>query len=109
MLSNQGWNTGNIQIKINPSLASMASARQFNSWLTLDYQIDGNGTIGELLTRLTREHPDFTRVIFDPETGKISDEINVVHNQNLLISSEAGSVKLQEGDSILLLPIYTGG
>jgi molybdopterin converting factor small subunit len=100
---------GNIQIKINPSLASMASARQFNSWLTLDCQIDGKGTIGELLARLTREHPDFKRVIFDPETGKVSDEINVVHNQNLLISSEAGEAKVKDGDCILLMPIYTGG
>lgn len=100
---------GSVRLKINPSLASMISARAFNDWLTLDREINGDTTLGEMLTGLTGEHPDFTPVIFDPETGQVSDEINVVLNRNMLVSSKANDVKLHVGDTIILLPIYVGG
>ena len=98
-----------VQIKINPSIASMASKRWETGWLTLDFQIDGNDTIGKMLGYLIRERPGLARIIFDMQSGLISDEINVVHNENLLISSKAADVKIKDGDKILLLPIYTGG
>ncbi len=98
-----------IQVKINPSLTSMVSKKWETSWLILNFNIDGNDTIGTVLTQLTQERPDFTRIIFDKQSGLISDEINVVYNENLLISSKAANVKLKDGDKILVLPIYTGG
>ncbi len=100
---------GSVQLKISPSLASMATATWFSTNFVVESPIDGSTTVGEVLAGFSRERPEFTRVIFDAATGKISDEINVVLNQSLLISSEAGKVRVKDGDSILLMPIYTGG
>ena len=98
-----------VQLKINPSIASMATATWFSAYLTVELPLDGAGTIGELLSNFTREHQEYALLFFDDVTGKISDEINVVLNRNMLVSSEAGKVKLKDGDTILVLPIYTGG
>ena len=98
-----------VHIKINPSIASMASKKWETGWLSLDFQIDGNDTIGKMLEYLTKERPGLARIIFDMQSGLISDEINVVHNETLLISSKAANVKLKDGDKILLMPIYMGG
>ena len=100
---------GKVAVKISPSLICMTHFKALNDWLNLERSIDGGSTVGELLTALTREHEDFRPMIFDPDTGLISDDVNVVVNDVLLLSSEAHKVKLKDGDCVILVPIYAGG
>jgi molybdopterin converting factor small subunit len=100
---------GSVQLKINPSIASMATATWFSAYLTVEYPLDGAATIGELLSNFTREHREYNSIFFDAVTGKISDEINVTLNHNMLVSSQADKVRIKDGDTILILPIYEGG
>jgi molybdopterin converting factor small subunit len=104
-----GWNMGSVQLKINPSIASMATATWFSTYLNIDYPLDGAATIGELLSNFTREHQEYASLFFDEMTGKISDRINVTLNRNMLVSSEADKVRIKDGDTILIMPIYEGG
>jgi molybdopterin converting factor small subunit len=98
-----------VQLKINPSIASMATATWFSAYLTVEYPLDGAATIGELFSNFTREHQEYAPLFFDVVTGKISDEINVTLNRNMLVSSQADIVRIKDGDTILIMPIYTGG
>ena len=100
---------GSVRLKINPSLASMATANWHSAYLNVEYQLDGAATIGEVLSNFTREHPEYAGIFFDPANGKISDAINVTLNRNMLVSSQADKVRIKDGDTILILPIYEGG
>ena len=100
---------GRVQIKINPSLASMATSTWRHAYLTVDYELDGAKTIGDVLSAFTREHNEYDRIFFDPATGKISDDINVTLNRTMLVSAKADKVPVKDGDAIIIMPIYEGG
>ena len=99
---------GRVQIKISPSLLAMTSFRKKGDWLALPREINGNTTIGGMLRSLTEEYEEFTPMIFD-NAGNITDDINVVLNDTMLLTSEAHKISLKDSDVIILLPVYTGG
>jgi hypothetical protein len=98
-----------VWIKITPSIASMATAATFTSYVNIEFPLNGAATIGEVLSRFTCEHKEYTRIFFDGATGKISDDINVTLNRTMLVSSNADKVAVKDGDTILIMPIYEGG
>lgn len=75
----------------------------------MEQEIAEGMTISELLTELTRNYAGFRRAVFNPDAGKISDQLLVVLNDNLLLQPDAAEVRLSEGDSIMLLQVYSGG
>ncbi len=87
----------------------MTSVKGHNDWLIVERQINDGMTLGKALATLAQEYDGFERMIFDPGTGKISDDINVVLNNTMLISPKAYDVHLNDGDNIVLVPIYSGG
>ena len=72
-------------------------------------EIGETATIGELLADIAFSHADFRKVVFNPDTRKISDWIMVILNDNLLQPPEVTEAKLNDGDSIIILPMYEGG
>ena len=46
---------------------------------------------------------------FNPDTGKVNKLVEVILNDRLLQLSEVAKTKLNNGDTVLLLPIYSGG
>ena len=100
---------GKVQIKISPSPLVMTSLGKGGEWLTLSRPIKGNSTIGKVLRSLTKEYSEFTTMISNKDTDNITDDINVVLNQTMLLTSKAYNVKLKDGDTVTLLPVYTGG
>jgi molybdopterin converting factor small subunit len=102
-------NMGHVWIKINPSIASMVTATWHTSYTNIEYPLDGAATIGEVLSSFTREHKEYARIFFDAATGKISDDLNVTLNRNMLVSAKAGAVEIKDGDTIIIMPIYEGG
>ncbi len=86
----------------------MTSLGKSGDWLTLSRNLDGDASIGKVLRGLTGEITEFAPMIFD-KAGNITDDINVVLNQTMLLTSKAYYVKLKDGDTVILLPVYTGG
>ncbi|MFC1985032.1 MoaD/ThiS family protein [Chloroflexota bacterium] len=99
---------GKVQLKITPSLATTLD-RQGTDWLTFEKEVGEGATIGDLLTGLVASYKDFHKVAFDPDTGEISDQLNIVLNDSLLLFPDAMEAKLTDGDSVILLPVYAGG
>lgn len=97
-----------VQLRLPPSLVSLVDKKAAD-WITLEPEIGDGATIGELLARLATEHHEFRRAVYDPSAGKVSDEMMVVLNNTLLQPLDVMGTKLEEGDSIMLFPVYSGG
>ena len=99
---------GKVQLKIPPWLASMLNA-QSSDWLILEKEIEEGVTVASLLADIAASHTDFRKVVFNPDVGKVGDQVNVFLNDNLLQIPDITDTKLNDGDSIMLLPVYSGG
>jgi len=99
---------GKVRLKIPPFLAVMMKSPD-SEWLVIEYEIDEEGTIGDVLTKLASSYPNFREVIFNPDLGHVCNQVNVVINDNLLLYQESTRTRLKDGDVIMLLPIHSGG
>lgn len=97
-----------VRLEIPPSLAGIFEG-QGSDWFILEKEIGEEATIRDLLTDLAFSYADFRKAIFEPDTGKVSDEVLVVLNDSLLQFTEVTEAKLNDGDTIILLPVYSGG
>ncbi len=97
-----------VQLKITPSFASILDT-QSSDWLIFEKEIGEGTTICDLLADLAFSHTDFRKVVFNPDVGKVSDQVMVFLNGSLLQDPEVTEVKLNDGDSIMLLPVFEGG
>ena len=99
---------GKVQLKI-PSWVGIILDENSSTWLNVDREIEEGATIYSLLADLAFSYPDFRKTVFNPDVGKVSDQVNVVLNDSLLQLSDVTEIKLNDGDSITILPMYTGG
>lgn len=99
---------GKVQLKIPPFLASMLNT-QGSDWLIIEKEIKEGTKISELLVDLALGYTDFRKVVFNPDIGKVSEQVNVILNNNLLQDADVTEATLNDGDTITLLPVYSGG
>jgi hypothetical protein len=99
---------GKVRLEISPSFASMLNAADYK-WIVLEKELEKWVTIGDLLSDLAFDNADFRKIVFDPQIGKMSDEIMVVLNGNLLQLSDITEIRLKDGDTVFLLPMITQG
>ncbi len=99
---------GRVQLKFPSSFAGMLNA-QGSDLSVLEKEIGEETTIGDLLADLAFSYTDFRKVVFNPDTGKVGDQVNVILNNQLLQLPEVTEAKLSDGDSINILPVYSGG
>lgn len=97
-----------VQLKMPPWIASMLKT-EASGWFILEKEIDTETTIGTLLGELTSSYEGFRRVVFNPDVGQVSEQVLVVLNDKLLTDPEVTQTKLNDGDSIMLLQVFTGG
>ncbi len=99
---------GKVQLKIPPWIAILLNG-EGSDWLIIEQEIAEGTTVSDLLTELTRSYTDFRKVVFNPDIGKVSDQLIVILNDSLLPEPDVTEAKLSDGDIIMLLPVYTGG
>ena len=97
-----------IRLKITPSLASYFDTAS-SDWILLEKEVREGGSVQELLGGLASEYKAFRESIFDPDLGQILQRVMIVFNDRLLQFPEMKETPLKEGDSVILLPVYTGG
>jgi hypothetical protein len=97
-----------VSIKL-PSWVAVAIDPKASDWLTLEKEIGIGATANDLLTALATTNPGFREAVFNPDTGVIIEQINVILNDKLLTYQEITQLKLTDGDILMLLPIYFGG
>ncbi len=99
---------GKVRLEIPHSLAGMLNVKG-SEWLILDKEIGEGATIGDLLTDLTSSYTDFHKVVFNPDTRKVGGRVLVILNDSLLQVTDVTETKLNDGDRVMLLPVYDGG
>jgi len=98
--------------KIKLRLPSWIAAKlEVNSsgWLTLEKEVGEDSTISDFLVSMVITYPGFRETVYNPDAGLVNEQINVVHNDRLLTFGEISRAKLNDGDTIVLLPLYYGG
>jgi molybdopterin converting factor small subunit len=99
---------GKVQLKIPPFFAYIMESST-SDWFVLEREIGKETTICNLLTDIAISNSEFREVVFNPDTGIISDQINIILNQKLLNFPRGMDTKLRDGDVVTLLPLYSGG
>jgi molybdopterin converting factor small subunit len=99
---------GIVQLNLPYFLVTMLNKND-SYWLTLERDIKEGATIGDVLADVASRYVDFRRAVFDPDAGKVSDEVLVTLNNDLLHSLDVTEVKVNNGDSITIIPIVSGG
>jgi len=99
---------GKVRLKFPAWFASMLNAKG-SDLATLEQEIGEGATVGDLLTDLASSYTDFRKVVFNPDVGKVGDQLIVFLNNSLLQRSDVTEAKLSDGDSVTILPVYTGG
>ena len=99
---------GKVRLKIPSSIADTLN-EQLSNWFIFEKEIGEGATIGDLLADLAFSYADFRKVVFDPDEGKVSDRIMVFLNDSLLQNTDVTKIKLKDGDSVIFMPVYTGG
>ncbi len=99
---------GKVQLKFPPSFISILN-EQVSDLFTLEKEIGEGTTLGDLFADLALSYTDFRKAVFDPDIRKVSDQIMIVLNGSLLQVSDIAEVKPNDGDSVIILPVYSGG
>ena len=99
---------GKVQLKIPPFFAYIMDSNA-SDWFVLEKEIGIETTICNLLTDIALSNSEFRKVVFNPDTGTISDQINIILNQKLINFPRGMETKLSDGDVVTLLPMYSGG
>ena len=99
---------GKVKLKITPWIARMMDISSAD-WLTLEKEIGEEATIGDLLVELASAHPEFRNAVFDPDVGIFENQVMIFLNETIQQISVVTDTRLNDGDSVMLLPVYPGG
>lgn len=95
---------GEVKIDIYPWL-SRALGRE--SRITLTEKIGEGETLKSLLKRMASRYDGFGAMIYDTKRGATHDTV-VVFVNNRSIADDL-TLKIEEGDRIIITPFYSGG
>ena len=75
-----------------------------------DVETDENGTITDLLTKLSEKYGEpFKKAIYEPKGSDVKPNYIITINGLLLNQLKGLQTKLKKGDHVTLLPIVSGG
>jgi len=97
-----------VQLKISPFFGYLMH-QSSSDWIIVEVEIGKQTSIGDLLNDLALINSEFRASVFNPETGIVGSQIDIVVNQTLLHFPSEMSTRLHNGDIIILLPVNTGG
>jgi molybdopterin converting factor small subunit len=96
------------KVLISPSLTSAIDVK-YRDWLTLERESPEGATLETIMKELGLTYPEIGRMLFDREKGGVSEEIMLVLNGHLLLSPDPSVLEVRDGDTLVILPTYTGG
>lgn len=97
-----------VTLKLPSWIASKLGAKS-SGWLTLEKEVAEGTTVNDFLMGMVAAYPGFREAVYNPDTGLPTEQVNFVLNDRLLTFREMTQIKLTNGDTIMLIPLYTGG
>ncbi len=97
-----------VHVRISPSLAGSLNASGAE-WLVREREIGEQATVRDLFAAMAFDDPEFRKVVFEPDTGKLNELVAVVLNREMLHKMSIMDSTLHGGDIVMLLPVFMGG
>ncbi len=76
---------------------------------TLTPRIKDGATVFDLFSDLAAQYPEFCRKVFDPQSGKFSDQVMIIVNGRLVQDKDFKSTVIHDNDKVILSPVLVGG
>ncbi len=80
-----------------------------DSCALLEEEIEEGTTVRNFFEQLSEKYSAFHERIFEREKGRISPEVVVTLNDRIVDPLELSDRILEDGDKIILLPMFSGG
>jgi len=97
-----------VRVEIMPWLS-----RYFNDQrsgrVVLDRDVTDGATLRDLLEEIASPNERFKAVLFDPETGSLAAHICLILNGRFLQLMGGLEAKLRPGDTVRVMPAFSGG
>jgi molybdopterin converting factor small subunit len=77
--------------------------------VTLEREIDDGTTVKDLLEDIASQNQAFKEVLFDAKTGRLAGHISLILNGRFLELAGGLEAQLRPGDTIRLMPGFSGG
>jgi molybdopterin converting factor small subunit len=97
-----------ITLKLPSWIATVIEANS-SGWLTFEKQISEGTTINDVLQDFVTTYPDFRRAAYNPDAGLATEQLNFILNDRLLTFQEMLLTRLNDYDTVVLIPLYSGG
>lgn len=72
-------------------------------------EVEAGTTLGQLLDHLARSSISFARNVFDREAKSLRSHLVVNYNGRILSPYQVDNQILENGDKLIILPMYAGG
>ena len=97
-----------VRLEIMPWL-SRYFATEHSGRVVLETEVSDGATVRDLLEEFTSHNQEFGEVLFDAETGRVLAHISLVLNGRLLELAGGLEGELRPGDTVRLVPGFSGG
>jgi len=98
----------NIRLEISPYFADVLHVKG-SEWINIEKDLKQWASIGDILVDLANNNVDFRKLVFNPLSRELTDEVMIALNGSLLQLSNLLEVKLKDGDHVMILPMVKEG
>ena len=97
-----------INLEVIPWLPSLAG-KKGEGRMVLAQEVPEGATVGQFLEQLRSHWPKLVDYVVEPDTQRLTTLVSIIVNDRLLELLDGLDTRLQEGDTVILLPAYSGG
>ena len=97
-----------VRVKVLPWFSEILAPGQYRS-VTLEEDLPAGTSLRSLLARLAARHARFDQAIYDPHRDALHETVVITHNGRLVSPVASLDLVLQSGDTVALIPAYSGG
>jgi molybdopterin converting factor small subunit len=104
----RGFAVLRVHVEILPWLSHRLSAQHLGR-LTLTQEVSEGTTVGQVLEALAADNRLFKELIFSADTGQLAGYIMLLLNGRLIELAGGMEAQVQPGDTLRLIPGFSGG
>lgn len=99
---------GSVEVVIMPWLSRHFSP-EGNERVVLECELEDGTTIRDLLEQIISDRQDVRKIVFEADTGRLAGYLALVLNGRFVELSGGLDTELKAGDSVRLMPGFSGG
>ena len=99
---------GSVKIEIMPWLSRYFAPGRYGR-VTMERDVDEGATIRDLLEEIISDNREVREVLFEAGTGRLAGYIALVLNGRFVELSGGLDTELKPGDTLRLMPGFSGG